>query len=225
MPFVSSGFPALDKILAGEGGISGFPSGGLTLLEGSSGSGKSQLMRKCCARAHKKGLNVVYISSEDAFKADYPVIVNSSLTEVTRYVAELLHPGRRNKVNLLVLDSITHLIPDQIEPEAPIGNQARQLGQLLRLDFGKTAVVGTLQTRRSTLRPSTRPSSDEMGLQASVILNVSLSNSTYRLELVKSRVSISGVSCEIRPVDMEDIEYFDRSKIPTRYQRILRVRD
>lgn len=218
MPFVSSGFPALDKMLAGNGEIFGFPSGGLTLLEGPPGSGKSQLIRKCCARTHKRGLNVVYISSEGEFKAEYPTIVESSLNQVTRYTAELLHPGRREKVHLLVIDSIPHLVSDQIEP---LGGHAQQLGRLFGIDFGQTAVVGTFQTMRIGIHHNTRLAS-VVGHQSSVILNVSNNNSIYHLELVKSRISTAGVvSCEIRPVDMEDIEYFDRSKVPTRYQRIL----
>lgn len=219
MSFVPTGFQALDQMLSGKGDCKGFPRGGLTLIGGAPGGGKSQVMRKCCARAHKKGLSVVYLTSEEEFKAEYPVREIVSLDEVGRLVANLLHHGKREKTDLLVLDSLSHMLPDSSpSPTSPLASHARQLGQLFSGDFGQTAVVGTFQSRRG----SNGSPSSELRHRASVILGVSHSNGTYHLELVKSKVGTAGVSCEIRPIDMED---FDRSKIPTRYQRMLRGRD
>jgi hypothetical protein len=218
MSFVPTGFLALDQMISGNGDCKGFPRGGLTLLGGNPGGGKSQLMRKCCARAHKRGLSVVYLTSEEDFKAEYPVLEIVSLDEVGRLVAHLLHHGKIEKTDLLVLDSLSHMLPDSrlsSSSTPPLASHARQLGQLFRGDFNQTAVVATFQSRRGT---NGSPSL-ELGHRASVILGVSNSNSIYRLELIKSKVSHAGVSCEIRPTDMDD---FDRSKILTRYQRILR---
>lgn len=214
MPFVPTGFPALDTMLAGKGGCAGFPRGGLTLIGGAPGGGKSQVMRKCCDRAHKSGLSVVYLTSEEEFRSEYPVREVVSLDEVARIVANLLHRGKREKADLLVLDSLSHMVPDFSQSTVPpLASHARQLGHLFRGDFGQTAVVGTFQSRRVNVGPSS-----ELGHRASVILGVSHSNGTYHLDLVKSKVSLSGVSCDIRPTDMED---FDRSKVPTRYKRVL----
>lgn len=219
MSFVPTGFSALDRMLAGGGECAGFSRGSLTLIGGAPGSGKSQVMRKCCARAHKKGLSVVYITSEEEFRSDYPVREMTSLDEVARLIAYLLHPGKREKTDLLVLDSLNHMVSDNTTPDSILGGRARQLSQLFNSGFGRTAVVSTFQTAKGLISP--HPNSS-MALRSDVILSVSNSSGTYHLGLVKSKVSTAGVSCEIRPIDMED---FDRSKIPTRYQRILRGRD
>lgn len=211
MSFVSTGFKALDDMLAGSGGCKGFPRGGLTLLEGSPGGGKTQILRECCARAHKKGLHVVYIDTDNGFESKYPSIFQSSLNEVSRLIAQLLHPGKKDKTDLLVIDSIDHLISDNT-PDSPLGVITRQVAPLLRAEsFGQTAMVCT----------SSRTNLLTIGI-ASVILSVTNTSGTYRLVLEKSRVSTTGVSCEIRPIDMED---FDRSRVLTRYQRILRGRN
>ena len=222
MPFVPTGFPALNRMLAGKGPCAGFMRGGLTLIGGAPGGGKSQLMRECCSRAHKKGLKVVYITSEEEFRAEYPVRELTSLDEVARLIANLLHPGKREKTDLMVLDSITHMVPDNNTTDNALAGRTVQLNRLFNAGFGNAAVVGTFQSSREMLRNISH--SNSMTNQASVVLNVSNSNSVYYLNLVKSRVSESGVSCEIRLND-SDIDYFDRSKIPTRYQRILRGRD
>lgn len=220
MSFVSTGFPAFNRMLAGNGGCAGFPRGGLTLLGGAVGSGKSQVMRECCARAHRRGLKVVYIDTEGSLRSEYPSVFLTSLDEVQRLMAQLLHPGKKDKTDLLVLDCVTQLVSES-EDSTQLGGHARQLGQLFRVAMGQTAVVGTLQSRRTSLNVTTRPSAS-VGYQASVILNVSNNNGVYNLELSKSKVSSAGVSCEIRLDDLE--EEFDRSKIQTRYQRILRGR-
>jgi hypothetical protein len=187
------------------------------LLSGAPGSGKTQVLRKCCERAHKKGLKVVYFTTEGEFRSDYPVREVTSLEDVTRRVANLLHPGKRDKTDLLVLDSLTHMTPDFRSDE--VAAQARQLEGMFRLDFGQTAVVGTYQSRR--MGPSLT-SSDSTHQRSSIALGISKLDQSYRVELIKSRYGVPGVSCEIRPIDMED---YDRSKIPTRYERILRGRD
>jgi hypothetical protein len=147
-------------------------------------------MHKCCDRAHKKGLSVVYITSEEEFRAEYPVREMASLDDVARLVACLLHPGKKEKTDLLVLDSITHMVPEN-RGTMVVAESARRWGRLFSSGFGQTAVVGTFQARRESTRPSA-----EMGHQANVILSVSNSNSTYTVELVKSKVSAAGVSCE-----------------------------
>lgn len=222
MPFVSTGFPALDQMLAGDGECAGFPRGSLTLIGGGVGSGKSQIMRECCSRAHKRGLKVVYLDSEDSFKGEYPTLSVSHLDVVYRLMAQLLHPGKKDKTDLLVLDSLTHMVSNGIDPMQS-RSHALQLVQLFNAEMGQTSVVGTLQSQMYAPHTSrNRPSAEvEVGSQASIILNVLKNNSGYHLELVKSKVSTAGVSCEIRPRDME---YFDRSMVQTRYQRILRGR-
>jgi hypothetical protein len=217
MSFVTTGFPVLDSMLSSGNDCRGFPRGALTLLSGATGSGETQVLRKCCERAHKKGLKVVYFTTEEEFRSEYPVREVTSLEDVTRRVANLLHPGKRDKTDLLVLDSLTHMTPDFSRAE--IAGHARQLEGMLQLDFGQTAVVGTYQSRR--LGPGLT-SSSSTHQRSNIALEISKIGQNYRLDLVKSRYGVAGVSCEIRPIDMED---YDRSKIPTRYERILRGRD
>jgi hypothetical protein len=171
-------------------------------------------LRKCCERAHKKGLKVVYLTSEEEFRSEYPVREMTSLEDVTRLVANLLHPGKRDKTDLLVLDSLTHMTPDFRGAE--LAGHARQLEVMLQLDFGQTSVVGTYQSRRLG------PSINSTHQRSNIVLDISKIGQNYRVDLVKARYGVAGVSCEIRPIDMED---YDRSKIPTRYERILRGRD
>jgi hypothetical protein len=217
MSFISTGFPVLDSMLVSGHDCRGFPRGALTLLSGAPGSGKTQVLKKCCERAHKKGLKVVYLTSEEEFRSEYPVREMTSLEDVTRLVANLLHPGKRDKTDLLVLDSLTHMTPDFRGAE--LAGHARQLEVMLQLDFGQTAVVGTYQSRG--IGPSLT-SSVSTHQRSSIVLGISKLDQNYRVELVKSRYGVPGVSCEIRPIDMED---YERSKIPTRYERILRGRD
>lgn len=218
MPFISTGFPALNRMLAGDGGCAGFPRGSLTAIVGAPGSGKSRVMMECCSRAHNRGLKVVYVSTENEFEAEYPTRFMISLDEVSRLMASLLHPGKKDKTDLLVLDCVTQMVSetDVSASELPqLGSHSQQLGRLFRGSMGQAAVACTVQSRRPR-------NSSEMGYQASVILNVSHSNSVYNLELTKSKISTAGVSCDIRLDDPE--KEFDRSVIQTRYQRILRGR-
>lgn len=216
MSFVSTGFPAFNRMLAGKGECAGFPRGGLTLLGGAVGGGKSRVMRECCARAHRRGLKVVYIDSESESRAEYPSVFVTTLDEVQSLMVQLLHPGKKDKTDLLVLDCVTRMISESTD------SIPKQLGQLFRVAMGQTAVVGTIQSRITSFNVTTRPSAS-VGYQASVILNVAHNNGVYNLELLKSKVGSAGVSCEIRLDDLE--EEFDRSKIQTRYKRILRGRD
>jgi len=214
MSFVSTGFQALNSMIAGNGECRGFPRGGLTLIHGAPGSGKSQVLRDCCSRAHKKGLSVVYVTSDESFPAEYSVVEILDLGEATRFMASLLHPGKRDKTDLLVLDSLTGMTLTK----NPLEDYKRKLGFTFHRDFGQTAVVGTCQSRRIGGGPSGPFGSSQIALTASIILVISKVDTGYHLELSKSRVSTAGVSCLIRPT-------FDRSTIPTRYQRILRGRN
>jgi hypothetical protein len=218
MSFVSTGFENLDRMIAGSGGCMGFPRGGLTLVSGGTGSGKTRVMQVCCNRAHKRGLSVVYITTEARFDAPYPVIELSDLDEVSRFMTTLLLPGRKNKVDLLVLDALTQMTSD-LGPDSELADHARRLGALFRRSFGQSVVVGTIQSRRLGGGLDTLGGSSSLAFLSRSTLSISKLNEGYHIDLVKSRVSVSGVSCVIRPSDMED---FDRSNIPTRYQRILR---
>lgn len=219
MSFVSTGFQALNSMIAGNSECRGFPRGGFTILNGESGSGKSQLLKTCCSRAHRNGLKVVYITSEDRFQSEYPVVEVNTLDEVTRLMATLLHPGKNDKTDLLVIDCLTQLWATD---STLLANHARELGAMFRREFGQTAVVGTVQSRRVGGALSSVAGSTGVAFVASIILGITKEDTGYRLDLFKSRFSFAGVSCLILPTDMDD---FDRSTIPTRYQRILRGRN
>ena len=138
------------------------------------------------------------------------------LEDVTKLVANLLHPGKRDKTDLLILDSLTHMASEVVTDG--LATRARQLDTMFRCDFGQTAVVVTCQLRRDD-RFSTP---NQTNHRASVVLGISKGGPLYQVNLVKYRDGLAGVSCDIRPDDMQD---FDRSVILTRYERILRGRN
>ena len=138
------------------------------------------------------------------------------LEDVTKLVANLLHPGKRDKTDLLILDSLTHMASEVVTDG--LATRARQLDTMFRCDFGQTAVVVTCQLRRDDRFSTT----NQTNHRASVILGISKGSPLYQVNLVKSRDGRAGVSCDIRPDDMQD---FDRSVILTRYERILRGRN
>jgi len=83
-------------------------------------------------------------------------------------------------------------------------------------DLGSTAVVLSVQRMGRVINgPSV-----SLGHQSLLTLEISKNIENYDLKLVKSIMSHAGVSCTINPGDL-----IDRSKIPTRYERILRGRD
>lgn len=215
MTFVATGFRGLDNMISGGGDCNGFPRGSITLLMGSVGSGKTQFMTKVCENAHRNKLKVVYVDPEFVVKAPYPVVNSGSMDDLVHLMTRLLHPGKKDKTDLLVIDSMTGFSNPVDHLEGHVANSAQYLNPMLRLDLGQTALVITWQTRRNDNKPPV-----SIGHRASLILRVSMSGSNFNLELTKSRVSTAGVSCVVDPG-----EIFDRSKILNRYERILRGRD
>ena len=71
-PSITTGFLALDQLLVENTDYFGIPRGGLTLVTGQTGSGKSLLLRKIAEHAHTAGFHVAFIHA-------YPVLTQRRL--------------------------------------------------------------------------------------------------------------------------------------------------
>lgn len=224
MPFVSTGFPALDRMIAGDGDCMGFPTGGLSLLVGATGSGKTTVLKKICERVHDRGLSVVWIEpnggSLHSYSSKYPVVANlNSVGDLAHLTSKLLHPGnQKNRANLIVVDEVKQFT---VDPDGSIATLARSLSAMFQGDLGSTAVVLSVQSSGRSLSGTVREYDPpvSLGHQSILTLGIAKKLENYDLKLVKSIMSHAGVSCTINPGDL-----IDRSKIPTRYERILRGR-
>lgn len=220
MPFVPTGFPALDSMIAGNGACRGFPRGSMSLLVGAPGSGKTTILKKVCERAHAKGLRVVWVEPGGSNSAVYRSVDGIySIDDLAHLMAKLLHPNNQKcRADLIVVDDVSSFT---VEPTGPIANMARSISTMFHGDLGSTAVVLSVQSRKSsssTVREYNPPVSLEH--RSCLTIGVLKNGECYDLKLVKSVVSLAGVSCTVNPGDL-----MDRSKIPTRYERILRGRD
>jgi predicted AAA+ superfamily ATPase len=215
---VSTGFIDLDRMIAGNSDCLGFPIGGVSLLIGGTGSGKTQLLQASCERAYDRGLRVVWVEPGGGRPARYRKAQDiNSIQDLARLMGNLLHPSNQvQRANLIVVDDL-HVFSTEID--SPLAARARTLQSMFNGNLGPTAVVVSMQTRSGlTVRDNQIPAS--LDHQSRVTLKISKNGSAYELNLLKSVVSQSGVSCTVNPNDLSD-----RSKIPTRYERILRGRD
>jgi hypothetical protein len=192
----------------------------MSLLVGAPGSGKTTILKKVCERAHAKGLRVVWVEPGGSDSAKYRSVDGiHSIDDLAHLMAKLLHPNNQKcRADLIVVDDVSLFT---VEPTGPIANMARSLSTMFHGDLGTTAVVLSVQSRRgssSTVREYNPPVSLEH--RSWLTLGVVRNGECYDLKLVKSIVSLAGVSCTVNPGDL-----MDRSKIPTRYERILRGRD
>ncbi len=124
-PIISSGNPELDGKMGG-----GIPQGALTLIEGSSGAGKSVLAQQMIWGALKDGFRVALFTSENSVKSlirqmqsiDLDVLDFLLLGKLRAYPIELAHLGdlaaselframkRMRDYDVLIVDSFTSAI-------------------------------------------------------------------------------------------------------------------
>jgi archaeal flagellar protein FlaH len=122
---ITSGNPELDSKMGG-----GIPQGALTLIEGSSGSGKSVLAQQMIWGALKDGFHVALFTSENSVKSlirqmqsiDLDVLDFLLLGKLRAYPVELAHLGdhasselfhamkRMRDFDVLIIDSFTSAI-------------------------------------------------------------------------------------------------------------------
>jgi hypothetical protein len=213
MTFVSTGISALDSMIAGRTDCRGFPRDGLSLFVGPVDSGKTELLTGICGNAHRNRLKVVFLDPYGMIQAQYPVREVTSLEYLEHMLSKLLHPGnQKHRADLVVVDAAYEMIIEKPQDTSPLTLRSRILDTISRLHFGNTALV--MSWRRNGDLPNT------LSHRASLTLGVSRINGGFNLEVFKSRWSDTGVSCTVNPGDL-----IDRSKIPNRYERILRGRD
>ena len=220
MTFVSTGFSNLDQMIAGDSDCKGFPRGGVSLLVGGTGSGKTTVLKKICDRAHDRGLSVLWIDPFGLNRAKYRVVDSvQSVSDLAHLMSRLLHPGnQKNRADLIVIDDACSFTT---ELNGPIAERAKALSSMFHGNLGKTAIVISVQPRGrvlGTAREYDYPVA--LGYQSRLTLGISKNGDLYDLKLIKSVMNHAGVSCTINPGAL-----VDRSKIPTRYERILRGRN
>ena len=211
MPFVPTGFPALDSMIAGDSECRGFPRGGLSLIRGITGSGKTTILKKICENAKTKGLRVVWVEPGSGHPENSP----RSIMDLAHFMSKLLHPGnQKHRADLIVVDDVTSF---ETDPNGPVAQMARTLSDMFQVNLGSTAIVLSMPIRKSPFSTYVEHSPPvSIGYQSRVTIEIAKNGRVYDLKLVKSVVSHAGVSCT---VNLEDL--IDRSKIPTRYERIL----
>ena len=140
--FISTGVDELDKIIM-------FPRGRISLLYGSSGTGKTDLMLKCAIRLSQEGGRVLYIDVENRLNPKRLEALGGDLTKidysrvyVLQEVAEIIR-GNIGKYDLMVLDSIAQMVPAEEKSaetgEHLVGLRPRIHGQWLRQVLGPLA--------------------------------------------------------------------------------------
>jgi len=144
MPFVSTGFTALDRMIAGDGDCRGFPTGGLSLLVGAPGSGKTTVLKKICEQVHDRGLSVVWIEpnggSLHSYSSKYPVVSNlNSVGDLAHLTSKLLHPGnQKNRANLIVVDEVSKFTVELDGSIASVSVSIRYVSGGLRINCCST---------------------------------------------------------------------------------------
>jgi hypothetical protein len=142
------------------------------------------------------------------------------MEDLAHLTASLLHPHKvKERADLIVLGDPQLL---GVEDDG-LAAKSKLFSAIFNRDLGSTAVAMSWQARRNTGEAfSTRSSQAPAGIgfQARVSLLVSKEGPLFNLKLSKSTVSLAGVSCTI-----DLTTPMDRSKIPTRYERILRGRN
>ena len=227
-PCFSTGLADLDSII-GEG-CPGIPRGGLTVIVGETGAGKSSLCRVIAhnvatqhtqeTAAFRVGLADIE-GTPDAAR-QYNMIFLENMSQLAQILTRPTH-------DLVLIDGVEYLSgrvgsdPD-LNPGA---EQARQIDSILtRVDLHNLALVLTWQANRSSLGRASTDSSHRIpaGLahRASLILQVE--DFGKRVRVTKNRFGMYGGVAEFGPRwreiprDLLEPE-FDRSLIKTRFER------
>lgn len=138
-----TGMAELDKVLGG-----GVTKGGLYLVAGEPGIGKSTLMLQLAASLSQKGLNVLYVSGEESIeqtslRAKRLGLGSSSIYLVSeiRYETILSHVEQINP-DILIIDSIQILYKEDLVSSPGSVAQVRELAMSF-LHLSKTQSIAT----------------------------------------------------------------------------------
>jgi DNA repair protein RadA/Sms len=131
---IASDFAEVDRVLGG-----GLVAGGLVLLGGDPGIGKSTLLMQMCASWAKRSQSVLYVSGEESAEQIYLRSSRLGLADaalsliIETSVESLLAHFETHKPNIVVIDSIQTLFSDALESAPGSVAQVRECAaQLLR---------------------------------------------------------------------------------------------
>ena len=143
MDFMSSGSPAIDRLLGG-----GFPLHQISLLYGEAATGKTILSMQCVLEAARKEYKVFYLDSDQSFSANRMerlaggrelaeriVLFRPEDFDEQGRIVENIENLLTKTPTLLVVDSITGLYRGgQVKPEGYFGRDRELNRQLAQLD-------------------------------------------------------------------------------------------
>jgi energy-coupling factor transporter ATP-binding protein EcfA2 len=229
-PCFSTGLPSLDDLIGEH--CPGIPRGGLTIIVGNTGSGKSSLCRKIASNVATQhtietaAFRVGFADIEgmpDHASRPYNILSLSNLSDLAQTLV-------RSRFELLIVDGVQYLESDRPHQDPipfPELDHSRQLDSILtRVANPHLALVITWQEnlRSSVDRRSIEPThSIPAGLvhRANLILQVEGSN---LIRVAKNRFGVPGSFAEFGPRwrDVPKVTpepEFDRSVIKTRFER------
>lgn len=158
LQFVSTGIPALDKI------VQGYPLGRVTEIYGMEGVGKTSITLMSIAGMQKDGKKVLFCDVENALNPiraqEFGVNLDELFvtTEVTIEAITELVVGYAKDFDAVIIDSLAAMVPaDEYEGdagEAHMGLKARRMGQFMRkavkvISESNTALIFINQQRES----------------------------------------------------------------------------
>jgi energy-coupling factor transporter ATP-binding protein EcfA2 len=215
IPHYSTGLKTLDALLGDF--CPGIPRhGGVTLIVGGTGSGKSSLCELIAYAAADQGARVGFASIEnrrDPANLPYNVLNPRGWEELAIAVF-------RSGYDLLIIDGFQYLdlqLGSNDLVSSGIATRNRYLLTLLSGSYNYPTLVFTWQSSRDEVPEFNTPSS--ITHRASLIL--SLENCGKLIRVVRNRFGESGGVCNFgeRWTELPPKPEFDRSKIPTRFER------
>jgi predicted ATP-dependent serine protease len=217
VPHYSTGFPAIDDLMGEE--CPGIPRGALTLIVGPQMSGKTALARAVAhnVATHTSG-RVLLVDSENRRDPSYhPYDINNDVASL-RELGELIISEPRD---LIIVEGVQDMEASDTEA---IASRARELSSIVSRVRRRNQDLALVVTwnQRTTL-PESIPAG--VGYPSSLIIR--LDNRGRLVMVSKNRFGDSGVSRVFESGFLEEARIpapkpepeFDRSKIPTRFER------
>jgi recombination protein RecA len=167
IPYISTGFPALDRVL----GTGGLPQGKVCELVGPATSGKTTLALKFLAQAQARGGQVAYVDQALYFDPDYAHRCGVDLSRLLVGTAHDLHEAltttealaQSGSLSALVFDAFDFLWTDPIAASMLASTVTRLPGFLVR--SGTTLLV-LHETIGGGSPPGRSPASGSLALSA-----------------------------------------------------------
>jgi hypothetical protein len=215
VPHYSTGLPAIDALMGEE--CPGIPRGALTIISGTSMSGKTSLVRSIAhnVASHTSG-RVLVVDSENRPDPSYhPYDLNQDILSL-RELGELLISQTRD---LIIVEGVQDMASFDYED---IAIRARELSSIVNRVHRRVPDLALVITWNQRLNLSESIPAGT-GYPASLILH--LDNRGRSVMVSKNRFGDSGVTRVFESGFLEEARLpipepeFDRSKIPTRFER------